>query len=133
MLWYLFMPSRQLLVVDDDHDILDALQFVLEDAGYQVETSESADEAERLPDTGETLPKLIILDVLLSGKDGRAICKRLKSEKRTMQIPIIMISAHPDAGDSVKRAGADEFIPKPFDISFLLSRVSYYLQQQNES
>src|SRR6185437_3428158 len=112
----------QILLVDDDPDILDALQFVLEDTGYPVKTSLYGEYAEKLPEK-EELPQLIILDVLLSGKDGRDICSKLKHNERTKHIPIIMISAHPNIKDTVINAGADAFLPKPFDITELLKTV----------
>ena len=112
----------QILVVDDDPDILDAIQFVLEDAGYKVKTMQNGDSAENLSET-KALPKLIILDVLLSGKDGRDICRKLKKNEITKCIPIIMISAHPNIKDTVLKAGADAFLPKPFDITDLLQTV----------
>jgi DNA-binding response OmpR family regulator len=114
---------EQILVVDDDADILDALRCVLEDAGYTVETCKDGGHAEKLADEA-SLPKLIILDVLLSGKDGREICRKLKTNERTKRIPIVMISAHPAAKKSVFASGADDFIPKPFDIIDLLKTVS---------
>src|SRR5258708_11301154 len=110
---------QQILVVDDDPDILDALQCVLEDAGYSVITCKDGVYAEEL--AGEAnLPKLIILDVLLSGRDGREICRKLKTNERTKRIPIVMISAQPSAQKSVLASGANTFIPKPFDITNLL-------------
>jgi len=114
---------EQILVVDDDSDILDALQCVLEDAGYTVKTCKDGGHAEQLADEA-LLPKLIILDVLLSGKDGRDICRKLKHTVRTKRIPIVMISAHPTAKKSVLASGANDFLPKPFDIANLLDTVS---------
>jgi DNA-binding response OmpR family regulator len=114
---------EQILIVDDDPDILDALQFVLEDAGYTVKTCKDGGHAEKLCHE-LTMPKLIILDVLLSGKDGRDICRKLKHDSLTKRIPIVMISAHPAAKESVIASGANKFIPKPFDINNLLTTVS---------
>ncbi len=114
---------EQILVVDDDPDILDALQFVLEDAGYTVITCKDGEHAEKLS-RATSFPQLIILDVLLSGKDGRDICRKLKHNERTKDIPIVMISAHPAVRQSVFESGANKFIPKPFDISILLNTVS---------
>ena len=114
---------EQILVVDDDRDILDALQFVLEDSGYTVKTCQNGEFALSLSDA-TSFPNLIILDVLLSGKDGRDICRKLKHDKRTKHIPIVMISAHPMVKESVLSSGANTFIPKPFDISLLLSTIS---------
>lgn len=117
----------KILAVDDDPDILDALRFTLEDAGYDVTTTEKGEYAENLRDTNGGLPDVIILDVLLSGKDGRLICQKLKSREDTRHIPIIMISAHPNAKQSVKAVGADDFLAKPFDIDELLTKVAQYL------
>ena len=118
---------KKILVVDDDPDILDAIQFVLEDAGFTVQTSLKGEYAENL-DKLDVLPNLLILDLLLSGKDGRTICRKLKSQKKTKNLPIIMISAHPSAQQSAKEVGADDFLAKPFDINMLLNKVNASIQ-----
>ena len=118
--------AKKILVVDDDPDILDALQFMLEDAGYEVKTTEKGEYAENLHDTNGGLPDVIILDVLLSGKDGRLICQKLKSQEETKRIPIIMMSAHPNAKQSVAQVGADDFLAKPYDIDDLLAKIAKY-------
>jgi DNA-binding response OmpR family regulator len=119
--------SKKIVVVDDDPDILDALQMTLEDEGYDVTTTEKGEYAENLRKTNGNLPDLIILDVLLSGRDGRTICQKLKSQQETRHIPVIMISAHPNAKQSVKDVGADDFLAKPFDVDELLALVAKYL------
>ena len=118
--------AKKILVVDDDPDILDALRFMLEDSGYEVKTTEKGEYAENLHDTNGGLPDVIILDVLLSGKDGRLICQKLKSQQETKRIPIIMISAHPNARQSVTAVGADDFVAKPFDVDELLAKIAQY-------
>ena len=70
---------------------------------------------------------LIVLDVLLSGKDGRAICRKLKSQDETRHIPVVMISAYPDAERSSKEVGADAFVAKPFAIDDVLMTVETLL------
>lgn len=119
------MTARSILVIDDDPDILQALRFLLEDEGYVVTICEKTDVAEALPEGG--LPDLIILDVLLSGKDGRTICRRLKHQESTRRIPIVMISAHPGAEESVREVGADAFVAKPFTIDHILRAVTALL------
>lgn len=119
--------AKKILVVDDDPDILDALRLILKGEGYEVTTSEKGEYAENLHDTNGGLPDVIILDVFLSGKDGRLICQKLKSQEETSHIPIIMISAHPNARQSAKAIGADDFMAKPFDIDELLTIVERYL------
>lgn len=118
--------NKSILIVDDDPDILQAIKYTLEDVGYKIEVSKKGDEAEQLGTREKKLPKLIILDALLSGKDGWEICKKLKGEKISKNIPIIMISAHPDAGKLAKAAGADDFIAKPFHIETLIDKVRHY-------
>jgi DNA-binding response OmpR family regulator len=121
------------LVVDDDVDILDALSLMLEDEGYAVKTAERADYAETLPQAEEPLPDLIILDVLLSGTDGRTVCQKLKREPETSRIPVLMISAHPGAGPSVMQVGADAFLAKPFSIDDILDTVAELLKSNQRA
>ncbi len=118
--------SKKILVVDDDEGILEAFELMLTSAGYEVETSTKNGDyiGQKLKNT----PDLIILDVLLSGTDGRYICKKLKSQKHTKHIPVIMISAHPDAKETAFEAGADDFIPKPFEMNDLLEKVAQYIK-----
>ncbi len=117
--------SRRILVIDDDPDILEFLQILLEDEGYTVVISEEGEYIKSLQ-TGE-LPHLILLDMLLSGKDGRDIVRYLKSQDETKAIPVIMFSAHPSAERTVREAGADDFLAKPFSIDVLLAKIVQYL------
>ncbi|TMC37638.1 MAG: response regulator [Chloroflexi bacterium] len=119
------MNAKKILVVDDEPDILEFLQVILEEEGYLVATTEKGEYVEKLHAGG--LPDLILLDVLLSGKDGREIVKQLKSQEETKSIPIIMFSAHPSAEKTARDAGADDFVAKPFQIDFLLAVVAKYL------
>jgi CheY-like chemotaxis protein len=121
-----------ILVVDDDPGILDALRVLFESEGYRVQTFEKGDYAESLRDDTHGLPDLIVLDVLLSGKDGRAICRALKQHEATGHIPVVMISAHPGAEQSVKEVGADAFVAKPFAIDDLLDTVAGLLDERAE-
>jgi DNA-binding response OmpR family regulator len=117
------MQNRQkkILVVDDEPDILEFLQIIFEEAGYLVITTEKGDYLEKLK--SNPLPDLVLLDMLLSGKDGREIVKDLKNQARTRHIPVIMFSAHPSAQKTALGAGADDFVEKPFDIDSLLEKV----------
>ncbi len=115
---------KRLLVVDDEPDILEFLQVILEEEGYEVVTSEKGEYLEQLHNGG--LPHLMLVDVLLSGKDGREIVKYLKSQEETKAIPIIMFSAHPNAEETARQAGADDFLAKPFNIDVLLAKIAQY-------
>jgi len=116
---------KKLLIVDDEPDILEFLQVILEEEGYEVLTSTKGEYLEQLHNGG--LPQLILLDVLLSGKDGREIVRYLKSQDETKHIPVIMFSAHPSAEENARAAGAEDFIAKPFDIDDLLAKIARLL------
>jgi DNA-binding response OmpR family regulator len=116
---------KKVLIVDDEPDILTFLQAMLEDAGYSVITMEKSDSVEQF--VGEHLPDLLLLDMLLSGKDGRAIARKLKSQEHTRLIPIIMVSAHPGAERESQAAGADDYLAKPFDMDELFAKIEKYV------
>ncbi len=116
---------KKILAIDDDEAILEVVKFILEENDYEVRTSENGRISGILD---EFEPDMILLDVLLSGEDGRDIARRLKSDKKTKNIPLVMISAHPSANVSAKAAGADEFIAKPFEIDHFLEVVDKRLR-----
>lgn len=115
----------KVLIVDDDHAILEAMQIAIEDEGYTVQTvadgNSAADKAK------EFLPDIILLDLLLSGKDGTEIIGMLRNQEETKDIPVILLSAHPNAAQTAKNCGANDFLPKPFDVDELLSKVAKYI------
>ena len=117
--------AKKILIVDDDESILDAVSLVLEEEGYNVAVTTKGDEI--FEKVKNFKPDAILLDVLMSGKDGREICKKLKEDEKTKQIPVIMISAHPSAKESVLSCGANAFLAKPFDTSDLTEIVSIFV------
>ena len=121
----------KILVVDDDVDILSVVEMLLTMKGFEVEVTAHGD---RVVSKAESFqPDLVLLDVLISGHDGRNICRQLKSDKRTSHIPVIMFSAHPAAATSITDYGADDFIAKPFDVSNLLKKVNFQLEAYNKT
>lgn len=118
--------AKKILVVDDDEGILGAFQAMLESVGYEVKTTPDADYLLKLKK--KDLPDLILLDVLLSGADGRDVCKFLRSQKDTKGVPVIIVSAHPSAEKSIKKVGANDFLAKPFKMSELLAKVEKHLR-----
>ncbi|GHO88506.1 response regulator [Dictyobacter formicarum] len=116
--------KKRIMVADDDSAIVDVLQIVLEDAGFAVETYAQGQSVKNMQ---EPFPDLVLLDILLAGMDGRVICRHLKNQTATQRIPIILLSAHTDAQQTATDAGADAFLPKPFDIDELLDLVEKYL------
>ena len=119
--------AEDILVVDDEQDIRDSLQLMLEFEGYRVRSSEDGDIVEDMSNWDNTYPKLIILDVMLRGKDGRDLVRKLKSVSKTRKIPVLMISAFQNVRGDVVRSGADDFLAKPFDYYQLLGKVKKYV------
>jgi CheY-like chemotaxis protein len=118
--------AKKVLVVDDDPAILAVIEVILQDEGYQVVTTERGEDVEQLrPDN---LPDLILLDMLLSGKDGRWIARMLKSQSLTRAIPLLMLSAHPGAQADARACGANAFLAKPFEIDTLIETVARLLR-----
>jgi DNA-binding response OmpR family regulator len=116
---------KKILVVDDDEAILEAVALLLEDAGYSVDTTTKGEEARGK--IKQFQPDIILLDMLLSGSDGRDICRSLKHDGIMKVIPVIMIAAHPHIGRESLQCGADDYLPKPFDINDLLSKVNQHI------
>jgi DNA-binding response OmpR family regulator len=124
------MP-KTILLVDDDEGIVDAISLMLKEYGYDVCATLKGEEA--YIQINKCKPDLILLDVLLSGVDGRHICKKIKSNIKTKSIPVVMISAHPSARRHALQVGADGFLAKPFEIDDLLDIAQKYTQKKKKS
>jgi|SRR5436190_1495473 len=111
-----------ILVLDDDPDIGIMIKMMLEYKGYSVIVTDRAEKAEEVLSSEHI--DLLIMDMLLSGVNGTDMCTALKQYPATSSLPVIMISAHPNAKQICLDAGADEFIAKPFDIIDMLSKIS---------
>lgn len=109
------------MIADDDPGIVDAIEILLEFEGYEVT---STVDGSTVFDMKDELPDLLLLDIWMSGEDGRDICKKLKQLESTKNIPVIMISASRDVKDSAIAAGADDFLAKPFEMDELLKKIS---------
>ncbi|HEY0753149.1 MAG TPA: response regulator [Ktedonobacteraceae bacterium] len=116
--------DKTILVAEDDPAIAIMLQMMLEGAGYQVKLQGYGHGLQQMQ---EPFPNLLLLDMLLSGMDGREICRSLKSQDRTRHIPIIFISAQPGAQKMASEAGADAFLAKPFALDDLLGLVARFV------
>src|SRR5215204_4030685 len=112
----------KILLIDDDPDIRTVMGMMLKKEGYEVETASRREEALEILETGK--PSLILLDVLLSGDDGRELCREIKANEATKHIPVIMFSAHPGAAQQFESYGANDFISKPFNTEALLDKLS---------
>jgi len=116
-----------ILVVEDDPSILFGLSEVFEGEGFEVAGCERGDEAEKK--IAETLPDLIVLDVMLPGKNGYEICKSLRDGK--CRVPILMLTSKGQEIDKVVGldAGADDYVTKPFGVRELVARVNALLRR----
>jgi len=109
------------LLLDDDPDICVMAEAVLKFSGFSVQSTTTHIGLYELLE--QLRPKALLMDMLLSGADGRDICRQLKSDSRNNHIHIVMMSAHPDAGVTCLEAGAEDFIEKPFELDSFLSKM----------
>jgi len=125
------MNGYRILVVDDEQDLLDILEFNFRTEGYEVETAQSAEEA-----LGKDVSRfdLLMLDVMLGGMSGFQMARRLKEDPKTEKIPIIFLTAKDTEEDTVSglSIGADDYISKPFSIREVLLRVAAVLHRTSE-
>jgi len=120
--------NLQILILDDDPDICTMIKMVLEYHGFIATEAESEEKANKILSSQHV--DLIIMDMLLSGVDGTDVCRRIKSDPGKSAIPILMFSAHPTAKETCLTAGADDFIPKPFEMNDLISRVRSLIEKK---
>lgn len=111
----------RILVVDDDQSILDAMEIALNLKDYEVETTTRGEET--FSKITSFNPDLILMDVYLSGMDGREICRQIKEDEKTSRIPVIIFSANKSMKEVFKESAADDFIGKPFNMDELYQKV----------
>lgn len=123
------MARENILIVDDEEDVLELVRYNLEKNGYRTDTATTGEDA--LFKTRAKLPNLLILDLMLPGIDGLDVCKKLKGDPKTQNIPIIMLTAKGEEADIVTglELGADDYVPKPFSPKVLIARVRRILHR----
>ena len=113
---------NKILVVDDDPDILELVELILTMNDFKVKA------LARWEDINSSIihfkPDLILLDVSLAGADGRDICKKIKLEKETENMPVVLFSANADMIKSIRDCNAQAFIAKPFELTHLVNTIS---------
>lgn len=126
------MEKRKILVVDDEVNIVELLRINLKSAGYEVISAYTGEEA--VDKTFKEHPDLILLDLMLPGIDGLETFRRIKMEKSTTRIPVIMLTAKSEETDKVVglEIGADDYITKPFGVRELIARVKAVLRRVDE-
>jgi DNA-binding response OmpR family regulator len=112
--------KKKILIADDDLAILEVLTIFLEEMGYEVETTY---DGHSLRTFEHGYPDVLLLDIWLSGVNGRDLCRYFKSQEKTRHLPILLISANRNMQRIACEAGADDFIAKPFDLDKLLDKI----------
>lgn len=120
--------QSKILVVDDDARLRTLLQRYLEEQGYAVKAVADASQMDKA--LGREIYNLMVLDLMLPGEDGLSICRRLR--EAGSRIPIIMLTAKGDDNDRINGldAGADDYLPKPFNPRELMARIKAVLRRQ---
>ncbi len=121
-------PDGDILIVDDNKSDLKMLATILRKAGYSTRLASSGELA--LRSVQAKIPSLILLDVRMPGLDGPEVCRRLKEDARTREIPVVFVSAMTRIPDKVSGfgAGGADYITKPFDAREILARVATHLE-----
>lgn len=123
------MSDELILVVEDEADIQELLEYTLMQAGYRVDVTDRGEEALDL--VKEHAPSLLVLDLMLPGLDGLEVCRRLKADEATQSLPVIILTAKGAEEDVIAGfdAGADDYITKPFSPKVLSARVAAVLRR----
>ncbi len=120
---------KRILIVEDSRTQAERLRLLLSRKGYEIDVANSGEEA--LVKTRERLPDLVISDVTMPGMDGFTLCDKLKSSESTRDVPVILLTSRTSPVDIITglEAGADNFIPKPYEDEYLLARVARIVEQ----
>jgi len=123
------MPAPRVLVVEDDPSLAGLLEFRFEAEGYEVTVTPDGDEALLLAE--EQCPDLVVLDWMIEGTSGIEVCRRLRRNKATAAVPIVMLTARDTEDDRVRglETGADDYLVKPFSPRELVARVNAVLRR----
>lgn len=123
--------GAKVLVVEDEEPLALLLRYNLEAAGHTVDVVHRGDEAELT--IAENMPDLIILDWMLPGLSGLELCRRLRADRETRNIPVILLTARSEENDRIRglTTGADDYVVKPFSVPELMARVQAILRRTN--
>lgn len=119
----------EILVIEDDRDIVESLEYNLRKEGFKV--AKAYDGIAGLKAAEEKLPSLVLLDLMLPGLEGLEVCRRIKKNPKTSNIPVIMLTAKGTETDKIVglELGADDYITKPFSMKELIARVKMILRR----
>jgi len=122
------MDKKRIYVADDDTNILELMHMILEARGFEVTTSSDGKSLNSLPDA----PDMVFLDIGMSGSDGSEICKDFKMKNGPASAPVILVSANTHLKEIAYRCGADDILPKPFDIKSVVELAQKYTAPGNK-
>lgn len=121
--------AKRLLIIDDDIDLLMLLERRLIKEGYKVEAAASLPEAEEVFPSFK--PHLVLLDINVNGEDGRQLCWKLKKEKGDNAVKVIIISGYDYSAGRAVLFGADDLLPKPFHLDYMLTCIKQHLDNSS--
>ena len=123
--------ETSILIIEDDKDIVEMLSFHLKKNNYTILYSYNGEDG--LTKAGENNPDLILLDLMLPGIHGLDVCRIIKSDQKTKNIPVIMLTAMGQEDDIVKglETGGDDYITKPFSLDIISARIKAVLRRSN--
>ncbi len=126
-------PSSLVLVIDDEEGILDLIKLGLKYEGFEVEATSDGEGG--IATAQRTNPVFIILDWMLPDMDGLEVCRRLRTNPTTRDIPILLLTAKDEVGSRVEglNTGADDYLTKPFDFDELVARIRAILRRLNHN
>jgi DNA-binding response OmpR family regulator len=122
----MFMDAKPktILIADDDKAIVDSITAILDHSGYEVL---NVLDGTSVMQAVKALPDLVLLDIQMPGHDGPTVCRQLKRQASTKDIPVMIISASIDVKQKAEMAGADDYLEKPFDMDILQQKVQALL------
>lgn len=127
------MARETILIVEDEADILELIQYTMSREGYQAVTATTGEDGYKI--ARSKVPNLIVLDIMLPGMDGLEVCRALKGDAKTQHIPVIMLTAKGEESDVITglELGADDYLVKPFSPKVLVARIRAILRRKTKT
>jgi two-component system phosphate regulon response regulator PhoB len=126
------MTKETILIVDDEEDIIELIQYNLKNEGYSILTAEAGEQAIKI--AKQARPDLIVLDLMLPGMDGLEVTRYLRSNDQTRDLPIVILTAKGEESDIITglELGANDYISKPFSPKVLTARIRAILRRRRK-